>query len=329
MQSQCPNCHTRYRVSDNKSGKTVKCPKCQHVFKVHSASTKPPDEVCSQCGKEIARDEQAFLFKGSVVCQKCHQSPRTDTTSIKIDEMSKKTASNDSNIVVLKVETWHLICGALLVITGIILVIYLKGFLYKTFSIGLIIGGIYLFRSEECSRMEFDLDKGIYRKWSTFPKRRCLYEGSINEFGYILIKPGLVETDKKKVYNIVYLIDLCYSDDRSPPDLDLRAESFEEAWDKARKLRYQLKLKIPIEIFWSQSDFCAIPPPDSDLFVCPRCFGKPIREIPPEQFMIQYELPGGGAMVRETYEKAGKTWVCDICKGNKFVPREKYLELGI
>jgi predicted Zn finger-like uncharacterized protein len=76
MKTQCPHCQTKFKTSDGVTGKKINCPKCNQPFVISSLIKDNKVEVCSNCGKEIGRLQQACVFSDKIVCAECDKKLR-------------------------------------------------------------------------------------------------------------------------------------------------------------------------------------------------------------------------------------------------------------
>jgi predicted Zn finger-like uncharacterized protein len=98
MKTQCPHCQAKFKAPDGATGKKVNCPKCNQPFVISPLIKDNKVEVCSNCGKEIGRLQQACVFGDKIVCAECDKKLRgvVEENLNKATEAAKKRAYSPS-----------------------------------------------------------------------------------------------------------------------------------------------------------------------------------------------------------------------------------------
>ncbi|MHC4396636.1 MAG: zinc-ribbon domain-containing protein [Planctomycetota bacterium] len=85
MKTGCPHCKAKFTAREENVGKKAKCPKCGQLFTISALeetpieasvqskeSAKKKDEICSECEAIIGPEQQACVYKGNIVCERCY-----------------------------------------------------------------------------------------------------------------------------------------------------------------------------------------------------------------------------------------------------------------
>jgi predicted Zn finger-like uncharacterized protein len=96
MKTQCPHCQTKFKTSDGVTGKKINCPKCNQPFVISPLIKDNKVEVCSTCGKEIGKLQQACVFSEKIVCAECDKKLRG--TQVATTQTSSQTERRESEL---------------------------------------------------------------------------------------------------------------------------------------------------------------------------------------------------------------------------------------
>lgn len=148
MKTQCPHCKARFNAPDHAAGKNAKCPKCQQQFTIEAVEQALPQELCTRCKAAIGPQEQAYIHKGNIVCQRCYDKLKGAEQKPPVpDAKPVKKNKPDNSLRTIYVYCW----AAVRIIAGIICVLGLalamKAKAHSTAKVVLAAGGLFVIGS--------------------------------------------------------------------------------------------------------------------------------------------------------------------------------------
>lgn len=164
MKTECSHCKSKFTAGEENVGKKAKCPKCGQLFTISALeeapleasveskeSAKKKDEVCSECEVIMGPEQQACVYKGNIVCERCYNK-MTDTGKepVPAEVSAEKQVESKKSLKTLYVYCWagtRIIAG-LVCALGLLLAIKrgVDSALIATFAAGdvLLIGSVLI-----------------------------------------------------------------------------------------------------------------------------------------------------------------------------------------
>lgn len=148
MKTQCPHCKARFNAPDHAAGKNAKCPKCGQPFTIEAVEQALPKELCTSCKVAIGPQEQAFIHKGNIVCQRCYDKLNSPVQKPPVpDAKPVKKTKPDNSLKTIYVYCW----AAVRIIAGIVcvlgLVLAMKAKAHSTAKVVFAAGGLFVIAS--------------------------------------------------------------------------------------------------------------------------------------------------------------------------------------
>lgn len=145
MKTQCPHCKARFNAPDQAAGKSAKCPKCHQQFTIKPFDQALPQELCTSCKATIGPQEQAYIYKGNVVCEKCYNKFKTaEQEPPSRDATAAKKLKSENLLKAFYVYCW----AAIRIVAGIVCVLGLalaiKAKAHSILRATFVAGGIFV-----------------------------------------------------------------------------------------------------------------------------------------------------------------------------------------